>query len=177
MPLQKLVNAIRQFRRLHKLVGISVILFMIVTAATGILLGWKKHVDLLQPPSQRGSSLLYENWVSFDVIARNSLLAIDSVVGKKMEIDRMDVRPDKGVVKVLFKDDYWEAQVDANTGKVLSMAQRHSDWIEHIHDGSIVSDGFKLLYTNYLGLGLLLLSISGFLLWYGPRVIRKSKQV
>lgn len=176
MPLQKLVNAIRQFRRLHKLVGISVVVFMVVTATTGILLGWKKNVDLLQPPTQKGTSLAYEDWTSFDVIAKNSAAAINSVTGKKIEIDRMDVRPDKGIVKIAFKEGYWEVQVDATTGKVLSVAQRHSDWIEHIHDGSIISEGIKLFYTNYLGFGLLLLSISGFLLWYGPRVIRKSKQ-
>jgi hypothetical protein len=176
MPLQKLVNAIRQFRRLHKLVGISVVAFMLITATTGILLGWKKNVDLLQPPTQKGTSLAYKDWTSFDVIAKNSLLAIDSVTGKKIEIDRMDVRPDKGIIKVTFKEGYWEAQVDATSGKVLSVAQRHSDWIEHVHDGSIISDGFKLLYTSYLGFGLLLLSVSGFLLWYGPRFIRKSKE-
>jgi hypothetical protein len=92
-----------------------------------------------------------------------------------MEIDRMDVRPDKGMIKVLFKEGYWEVQIDGANGKVLSVAQRHADWIEHIHDGSIISEGFKLIYTNYIGLGLLLLSITGFWLWYGPRKIRKAK--
>jgi hypothetical protein len=87
----------------------------------------------------------------------------------------MDVRPDKGIIKVLFKNGYWEVQVDGQTGKVLSVAQRHSDWIEHIHDGSIVNDVFKLAYTNILGIGLFVLAASGLWLWYGPKVIRRSK--
>lgn len=175
MSLQGIINSIRQFRSIHRLTGISVVLFFLITSTTGILLGWKKNVDLLQPPTLSGTSLDYKDWTSFDRIAKTAVTALDSVAGKKIEIDRMDVRPEKGLVKVTFKEGYWEAQVDATTGKILSVARRHSDWIEHIHDGSIISDGFKLLYTNYIGIGLLFLSITGFWLWYGPKVIRKVK--
>lgn len=175
MILQKLVHRLRQFRLLHHWVGISVVLFMFITSTTGVLLGWKKNVELLQPATLEGSSQELSHWVSFERIATASRHAIDSVVGREIEIDRMDVRPNKGMIKVTFQEEYWEVQVDAASGKVLSVAQRHADWIEHIHDGSIISDGFKLVYTNYIGVGLLLLSISGFWLWYGPRVIRKIK--
>jgi len=75
----------------------------------------------------------------------------------------------------LFTKGYWEVQVDPSTGKSLSVAQRHADWIEHVHDGSIINDFFKLIYTNYIGIGLLFLAITGFWLWYGPKVIRKAK--
>ncbi len=176
MVLQNLVHRLRQFRSIHKWIGISVALFMLITSTTGVLLGWKKNVELLQPATQKGSSLAFAEWTSFDKVARAALLAIDSVAGRTIEIDRMDVRPDKGIIKVTFKEGYWEAQVDGASGNVLSVAQRHADWIEHIHDGSIISEAFKLVYTNYIGLGLLFLSITGFWLWYGPKVIRKAKQ-
>lgn len=177
MALQNLVNRLRQFRSIHKWVGMSVFLFMIITAFTGVLLGWKKNVALLQPATLKGTSLAFYDWAGFDQIATNAILAIDSVVGRKIEIDRMDVRPDKGIIKVTFKEGYWEVQVDATTARTLSVAQRHADWIEHIHDGSIFSEGFKLFYTNYLGWGLLFLSITGFWLWYGPKAIRRKKGV
>ncbi len=177
VALQNLVNRLRQFRSLHKWIGISVVLFMIITASTGVLLGWKKNVALLQPPTLKGTSLSLRDWASFDQVAANAMHAIDSVTGRKIEIDRMDVRPDKGIIKVTFKEDYWEVQVDATTAKTLSVSQRHADWIEHIHDGSIVSEGFKLVYTNYLGWGLLFLSITGFWLWYGPKAIRRKKGI
>ncbi len=176
MIIQKLVNSLRQFRSIHKWIGISVALFMLITSTTGVLLGWKKNVELLQPATQKGSSLAFSEWTSFDKVARAASLAIDSITGKTIEIDRMDVRPDKGIIKVTFKEGYWEAQVDGATGNVLSVAQRHADWIEHIHDGSIISEFFKVIYTNYIGIGLLFLSITGFWLWYGPKVIRKAKQ-
>lgn len=175
MALQTLVNRLRQFRFLHKWIGISVFFFMSITSVTGVLLGWKKNVALLQPPTQKGNSEILSEWVSFEHVARAAQHAIDSVTREANHIDKMDVRIDKGIIKVLFISDYWEVQVDGKTGKALSVAQRHSDWIEHVHDGSIISDGFKLLYANYLGWGLLILSASGFWLWYGPRQIRKSK--
>jgi len=176
MIIQNLVHRLRQFRSIHKWIGISVVLFMLITSSTGLLLGWKKNVELLQPPTLKGTSTNVAEWVSFEVISNAARHALDSVTHEPNTIDRLDVRYDKGIIKVLFLKGYWEVQVDASTGKALSVAKRHADWIEHVHDGSIISDFFKLIYTNYIGWGLLLLSISGFWLWYGPRAIRKAKQ-
>jgi len=176
MIIQNLVHRLRQFRSIHKWIGISVALFMLVTSITGVMLGWKKNVELLQPATLKGGTLDVTKWVSFEKISQSALRAIDSVTNKENSIDRLDVRFDKGIIKVLFTKGYWEAQVDAATGKTLSVAQRHADWIEHIHDGSIINDFFKLIYTNYIGFGLLFLSITGFWLWYGPKRIRKAKQ-
>ena len=176
MNLQALVQSIRKFRSLHKWIGISVALFMLITSTTGILLGWKKNVEVLQPATLKGQSTDVTKWVSFEKISEAALHAIDSITKEENSIDRLDVRYDKGIIKVLFTQGYWEVQVDPTTGKALSVAKRHADWIEHIHDGSIISDLFKLIYTNYIGWGLLILSITGFWLWYGPRVMRKAKQ-
>jgi uncharacterized iron-regulated membrane protein len=176
MIIQNLVHRLRQFRSIHKWIGISVVLFMLITSSTGLLLGWKKNVELLQPPTLKGTSTNVAEWVSFEVISNAARHALDSITHEPNTIDRLDVRYDKGIIKVLFLKGYWEVQVDASTGKALSVAKRHADWIEHVHDGSIISDFFKLIYTNYIGWGLLILAISGFWLWYGPRAIRKAKQ-
>ena len=176
MIIQNLVHRLRQFRSIHKWIGISVALFMLVASITGVMLGWKKNVELLQPATLKGGTLDVTKWVNFEKISQSALSAIDSVTNEKNSIDRLDVRFDKGIIKVLFTKGYWEAQVDAATGKTLSVAQLHADWIEHIHDGSIINDFFKLIYTNYIGFGLLFLSITGFWLWYGPKRIRKAKQ-
>jgi len=175
MHYRKLVDSLRKFRTWHRFLGTSLVLFMIISAVTGVLLGWKKDVNLLQPPEQKGTSTAIEQWVSVNEIAESAKQAIDSVVGRAIAIDKMDVRPSKGIIKVLFKEGYWEVQIDGVSGKPLSVLQRHSDWIEHIHDGSIVGDLFKLVYTNTIGWGLLVLALSGIWLWYGPKVVRKIK--
>ncbi len=174
MMLSNLVHRLRQFRTIHHWIGIGIVLFMILSSLTGLLLGWKKNVDLLQPPTLKGGSTRVADWVSYDLVVRNADRALDSVRHEKLGIERIDARPDKGIIKVVYLN-YWEVQIDGKTGKALSVAPRHADWIEHIHDGSIIGEGFKLFYTNYIGWGLLAMSITGFWLWYGPRRIRKAK--
>ncbi|MBO6762019.1 MAG: DNA mismatch repair protein, partial [Roseivirga sp.] len=87
----------------------------------------------------------------------------------------IEYRPTKGIAKVIFDTGSWEVQVDASSLEVLSVAKRHSDWIETIHDGSIISDAFKLVSMNILGLGLVFLTVTGLWLWYGPKRIRSLK--
>ena len=63
----------------------------------------------------------------------------------EIEIDRIDVRPEKGIVKFTFKSNFYEIQLDGVTGNLLQIELRRSDFIEKIHDGSIVDYylGFK----------------------------------
>lgn len=174
MSLNSLVRRLRQFRSLHQWIGIGVVIFLLFSSVTGLFLGWKKEVAWLQPPTLKGGSTDVADWVSFDVIVQTANRALDSVLHEPSSIERIDARPDKGIVKVVYLN-YWEVQVDGKSGKALSVAPRNADWIEHVHDGSIISDGFKLLFTNYIGLGLLIMSLTGFWLWLGPRWIRRVK--
>jgi uncharacterized iron-regulated membrane protein len=159
-------------------VGLGIGLILLVSALTGIFLAWKKDIDLLQPPTQKGEASELSDWLPLQQLADSAQLAMRKYheEGKDLTIDRMDVRPAKGVVKVLFEKGWWEAQVDGSTGRVLSIARRHSDWIEKVHDGSIVSDGFKLLSMNVLGIGCLVMITTGLWLWYGPKLYRQMRR-
>ncbi len=173
-----ITRSLRQFRSYHRYLGLALALLLLLSALTGILLAWKKQSDLLQPPTQKGAQPGLVEWLPLDQlgeIAQSALLK----EGMELEdavIDRMDIRPGKGIVKILFKEGWWEVQVDGTSGKVLSIARRHSDWIEKVHDGSIISEGFKLLSMNILGFGILLLITTGIWLWYGPRLFRKLRR-
>jgi hypothetical protein len=99
------------------------------------------------------------------------------------ELDRIDIRPDKGIVKFVFTNHYQEIQLDGATGNLLQIHTRRSDFIEDIHDGSFLdfyfkTDGepFKLFYTTMTGLALFIFTVTGFWLWYGPIVIRNQKK-
>ncbi len=145
---------------------------------TGILLAWKKNADWIQPPTTKGQAANLTEWLPLHQLASSAQTAIEKAHPHltPAKISRIDARPSKGIVKVLFKQGFWEVQLDAQTGKVNSIAQRHSDWIEALHDGSIISDGFKLISMNILGIGLILLILFGFKLWYSPRKIREMKR-
>ncbi|MFY0591831.1 PepSY-associated TM helix domain-containing protein [Roseivirga sp.] len=176
MSTRTIAKSIRGYRKIHRYLGLSIAILLVISAITGILLAWKKDVDVLQPPTLKGEELSISEYQSVDLLANAALAAVDSLNLTGENLDRIEYRPTKGIAKVIFDTGNWEVQVDATTLKVLSVAKRHSDWIESLHDGSIVSDFFKLFSMNFLGLGLLLLIITGFWLWWGPKKIRGIKK-
>lgn len=178
MAIKPYIQSLRKVRVWHRFLGTSLALLLVISAITGILLSLKKDVKLIQPPTQKGISKNLSEWKPIEEIAQIAqaefLKAHPDQVGN--QIDRLDVRPSKGIVKVLFEKGYWELQIDATTGEVKSIARRHSDWIEALHDGSIISDLFKLITMNILGIGLLIMICSGLWLWYGPKKYREWKK-
>jgi hypothetical protein len=113
----------------------------------------------------------------------------DSVLINKVDkslstkLDRIDIRKDKGIVKFLYADNYWEIQLDGQSGDVLQINQRRSDFVEDIHDGSFLDyyfktegEPFKLIYTSIMGVALFFFTLTGFWLWIGPKVIRNKKR-
>lgn len=175
---QKNVKRLRRYRVYHKYIGITLAILLFISAVTGLFLGWKKNVDLLQPSTQKGQSKDMQTWKPVDELATLATNGLYEAYPKQTgnEIDRMDFRPSKGIAKVLFKDHWWEVQIDCTSGEILSVAKRHSDWIEKLHDGSLISDTFKLVSMNVLGLGLSLMIITGIWLWYGPKVVRRLRK-
>jgi uncharacterized iron-regulated membrane protein len=179
---QTLAQRTRLYRRLHTWVAVPLFLFMFLMGATGLLLGWKKATGLL-PKTAKGSSAESRQWVSLDSLQRVAQHYARQELRLSDEIDRIDIRPQKGIAKIVFVQHFTELQLDCATGTVLSVSTRRSDFIEKIHDGSILdfwlgSDGetAKLSYTTLLSLGLMLLSFSGFWLWLNPLRIRRQKQ-
>ena len=99
-----------------------------------------------------------------------------------LELDRIDIRPDKGVVKFVFVEHYWGVQLDGATGEVLHIERRRADFIENVHDGSVLDylagtgGQIKLAYTSIMGVALLTFTLTGFWLWYGPKRFRAKSR-
>ena len=177
----------RWYRKIHRRVSSLLFIFFFFIATTGLILGWKKNSNgYLLAKSFEGTTTDMTRWLSFDSLQKIAIKTLsDSIDGNLSPvIDRIDARPEKGMVKIVFKDHFKAIQIDASTGKILHLEQRRADWIEKLHDGSIVDlyagftdQPFKLGYTTLLGIGLLILTISGFWLWYNPRRIRKKKHL
>lgn len=172
------VQRLRNYRSYHKYIGLVLAILLLISAITGFLLGWKKNIDLLQPPTQKGASTQMAAWKTTAELAETAMHHLYTSHPSQIDnpIDRMDFRPSKGIVKVLFENSWWEVQLDCTTGEVLSAAKRHADWIEQLHDGSIISDGFKLVSMNILGIGLTIMVLTGFWLWYGPKLVKRLRK-
>lgn len=175
------VERTRLYRKLHKWVAVPLFAFMFLMGLTGLLLGWKKHTGLL-PPTAKGGSSEAAAWLHVDSLQRIAQAYAADSLHKSTAIERIDIRPKKGIAKIVFADHFSELQLDCSTGEILSVNARYSDILEKIHDGSILDFYFqtsneqvKLTYTTAVSSSLLLLSFTGFWLWYNPKRIRKMK--
>lgn len=168
-------------RRIHKWLSLPFVVFMLLIGVTAILLAWKKETGLI-PKTQKSKVENPVAWIPLEeMIAIGQQVMRDSL-GKSDAIDRVDVRPEKGIAKIVFKHHFTEVQVDGYSGEVLSIAQRNSDLIEKIHDGSIVdfllestSENSKIIYSTLTSLALIGFAITGFYLWYNPKKMKKAK--
>ena len=177
-------KVLRQFRKVHRAMGALLFVFFLVISVSGILLGLKKNSgDLLLPKTQTGTSSDLAQWLPLHSLQQKAEAVLRDSVSPDLPLtlDRIDVRNEKGVVKFIFADHYYGIQLDGVTGAVLHIGKRRSDVIENIHDGSILDSylgtrGYiKLIYTQVMGVALLLFTITGFWLWYGPKRMRKNR--
>lgn len=175
---------IRWFRWLHRKIAIFLFAFFLVISVTGILLGIKKQTGLLAP-TQKGVSADLSTWLPVDSLQKIAIQILRDSVSAELspELDRIDIRPNKGIVKFVFKNHFKGLQLDGTTGKLLLIEKRKSDLIENIHDGSILDklfgtgkDQVKVSYTVIMGFSLFMLVVSGFWLWYGPKRLRSSRK-
>jgi hypothetical protein len=92
------------------------------------------------------------------------------------DIDRIDVRPSKGIAKVVGTS-RWEVQLDLTTGEVLQTAYRRSDLIESIHDGSFFHPGAKVWVFLPAAVIVFALWVTGMYLWVLPYLGRRRNAV
>ena len=113
--------------------------------------------------------------MNFDQILAIAQTVPEAGIATWADVDRLDVRPGKGMLKVRTEND-WEIQIDANTGAVLQVAYRRSDLIESIHDGSFFGDYAKLWIFLPSALVVIGLWITGMVLFFHPYVAKSRKR-
>lgn len=159
-------------RKAHYWLSIVLAAPILVILVSGLLLQVKKHSAWVQPTEQRG--LGREPAVSFAEILEICKAVPEAQVAGWGDVHRIDVRPERGLVKVSAKN-HWEIQIDSHTGEVLQVAYRRSDILESIHDGSWFHSRAKLGLFLPSGIVLLLLWVTGIYLFFLP-ILRKRRK-
>lgn len=147
---------------------------VLVVIVTGLLLQVKKEVTWVQPPTRRGAP--GPAAVDWEAVLAATRSVPEANVFSWSDIERLDVRPDRSLIKVQCRN-RWEVQLDWASGEVLHSAYRRSDWIETLHDGSFFGGDFTK-YAIFLPSGVILLGLwfTGIYLWYLPIHVRRKKQ-
>ena len=155
----------------HLWLGVLFTVVLLGISITGVLLNHKRGLGLMPQvenpaPQPLGTSLPLAT-LADRARAAAGPAAVDA------PIDRMDVRPDDGFVKVRFDDPAWtEVTVDLATGTALHVGERGDVFMEQLHSGELFGKRWVLL-TDAAAIALTVLLISGYWLWLAPRWRRR----
>lgn len=168
------MKASRLNRLIHRWGSILIALPTLCVLLTGVALQLKKQSSWIQPSTQSGAEGLPT--LSFAQVLETAKLVPEAEIRSWDDIDRLDVRPDKGMLKVRSKN-RWEIQLDTGTGEILQVAFRRSDLIESLHDGSFFSDWIKLMIFLPTALVLVILWGTGVYLFFLPQLAKRKKRL
>lgn len=162
-------------RKVHYWASAIAAIPLLVMICSGLLLQAKKQSAWVQPPERRGTGKAPE--LSFDDVLERVKQVPEMHVRSWDDVNRMDVRPGRGMVKVWLHNGY-EVQVDLGTGQILQVAYRRSDLIESIHDGSFFAgDWTKLGLFLPTGVTLLLLWCGGAWMFWVPFWAKRKRAI
>jgi uncharacterized iron-regulated membrane protein len=163
----------RLARRMHYWASLFVAVPLLVIISTGTLLLLKKEFTWIQPGTIKGSSKVPA--IGFEEIYHAASSVEVAAIKSWDDIERLDVRASKGVVKVKSSNS-WEVQIDLATGEVLQAAYRRSDLIESIHDGSFFHPAVKLWIFLPSAVVLLVMLVTGLYLFAQPLIASRRRK-
>ncbi len=163
-------------RKLHRWGAVLVAVPLLVVIGSGLLLQVKKDFEWIQPEARMGGAgAVGAPSAAFAHVLQAARAVKEAGVQGWDDIDRLDVRPGLGVIKVRCRN-RWEIQLDAATCEVLQIGYRRSDLIESLHDGSWFLAGAKRWI--FLPAGVILLGLwgTGVYLWLLPHLQRRRRR-
>ncbi|HEX2080519.1 MAG TPA: PepSY-associated TM helix domain-containing protein [Longimicrobium sp.] len=151
----------------HLWLGVVTTGIVLIICVTGVLLNHKRPLGLMPDVPNDSPGALPQSLPLAELAARAERAVRPEVAASG--IDRMDVRPGDGFVKVRFDDrEVHEVTVDLASGRVLHVGLRNDVFLEKLHSGEIFGDGWTLL-SDVAAIALAILVISGLWLWLYPR--------
>ena len=151
----------------HLWLGIATTGIVLVICITGVLLNHKRPLGLMPDVPNESPGPLPRARPLAELAARAGAAVPAAVAAAG--IDRMDVRPGDGLVKVRFDDrEVHEVTVDLASGRVLDVGLRNDVFLEKLHSGEIFG-GQGVLLSDLAAVALAVLVISGVWLWLYPR--------
>jgi uncharacterized iron-regulated membrane protein len=157
------------FRKVHRWGAVLIAVPFLLVVLSGFLLQIKKQVPWVQPPTLRGKGTFPT--VSMEKILAATISVPEAEVSSWDGVERLDLRLRDGIVKVQCKNRY-EVQVDFQTGEVVQVAYRRSDFIETLHDGSWFGDTVKLYVFLPMAVIVFALWATGIYLFVLPYAVK-----
>jgi hypothetical protein len=175
----------RQFTRaafyIHLWLGVVITVALVSISITGVLLNHKRGLGLM-PEVPHEPTAPFAQAVSLERLALAALEAAPQESrgtwksGDPLDItliDRMDVRPRNGYVKVRLRDKAsMEMTIDLASGNVVHVGRRGDVFLEKLHSGEIFGGQPFVILSDIAAIGLVLTLITGYWLWLAPKLRR-----
>lgn len=175
----------RRFSRIaffvHLWLGVISTIALIAISVTGILLNHKRGLGLMpdvphEPTGEFVNAISVERWAAAALAAAPTESRPGWSPGDPVNvalIDRMDVRPRNGYVKVRLRDKAsMEMTVDINSGQVVHVGRRGDVFLEKLHTGEIFGGQPFVILSDIAAIALVLTLITGYWLWLVPKLHR-----
>jgi hypothetical protein len=156
----------------HLWLGVVFTIALTVVSVTGILLNHKRGLGLM-PEVPNEATRPIADALPIGRLADIGLAAAaqpGETPGDVGSIDRMDVRPRNGYVKVRLRDAAsTEVTVDISDGRVLHVGRRGDVFLEKLHSGEIFGARYILL-SDAAAVALVITLLTGYWLWLAPKL-------
>jgi hypothetical protein len=169
---------------IHLWLGVLVTIGLIAISITGILLNHKRGLGLM-PEVEHSPTGPFSQAISVERMALAALEAAPPEArgswrnGDPVDIaliDRMDVRPRNGLVKVRLRDKAsMEVTVDIASGEVLHVGRRGDVFLEKLHSGEAFGGISYVILSDIAAVALVLTLITGYWLWLAPKMSRAAR--
>jgi hypothetical protein len=163
---------------IHLWLGVLGTVALVAISVTGILLNHKRGLGLM-PDVPHEPTAPFASAISLERLAYAALEAAPQESrgtwksGDPVDItliDRMDVRPRDGFVKVRLRDKAsMEMTVDIASGTVVHVGRRGDVFLEKLHSGEIFGGQPFVLLSDIAAIALVAALISGYWLWLAPK--------
>lgn len=169
----------------HLWLGVVFTVALLVIAVTGVLLNHKRGLGLMPdvadaPAAPFAAALPLDRLarIALDTVARhaggvrtgNGPVPLDA----RRAVDRMDVRPRAGYVKVRVRDAAsTEVTVALVSGRVLHVGPRGDVFLEQLHSGEIFGGARWVLLSDAAAIALVVTLVTGYWLWLAPKRPRR----
>src|SRR6056297_2596880 len=101
---KKQAKVLRIFRKVHRTTGALLFIFFFFISISGLILGWKKNSNgYILPKTEQGTTADLKKWLPVDSLHTIACNILHTKVSPDMslEIDRIDIRKEKGSVKFI----------------------------------------------------------------------------
>ena len=164
----------------HLWLGVVFTIALVAISITGILLNHKRGLGLMPDVPHEPDRAFSESLP----LAQLAQVAVDTVTlagganGEALDpvraIDRMDVRPRDGFVKVRMRDAAsTEVTVDLASGRVLHVGPRGDVFLEKLHSGEIFGGLRWVLLSDAAAIALVVTLVTGYWLWLLPKLAHR----